>query len=86
MNAEWFTAIALPVSVADDAPAHVTVFVAPTLRPDHDGPCSATSTCSATGRRSSATASRSCSSTRTGTSRPRSTLRRGCRPVAQGVR
>ncbi|QKE84416.1 hypothetical protein [Arthrobacter sp. NEB 688] len=37
MNAEWFTAIALPVSVADDAPAHVTVFVAPTLRPDDDG-------------------------------------------------
>ena len=36
MNAEWFTAIALPVSVADDADAHVTVFIAPTLRPDHD--------------------------------------------------
>src|SRR5699024_10604575 len=27
----------LPVSVADGAPEHVTVFVAPTLRPDHDG-------------------------------------------------
>ena len=37
MNAEWFTAIALPVSVAEDADAHVTVFIAPTLRPDHDG-------------------------------------------------
>ncbi|QIM20608.1 hypothetical protein G7075_04685 [Phycicoccus sp. HDW14] len=37
MSSEWFTAIALPVSVAADAPAHVTVFVAPTLRPDHDG-------------------------------------------------
>ncbi|HYN67037.1 MAG TPA: hypothetical protein VES93_09125, partial [Ornithinibacter sp.] len=37
MNAEWFTAIALPVSVAEDADAHVSVFIAPTLRPDHDG-------------------------------------------------
>ena len=37
MNAEWFTAVALPVSVGADAAAHVTVFVAPTLRPDHDG-------------------------------------------------
>ena len=37
MNAEWFTAVALPVSVAADAAAHVTVFIAPTLRPDHDG-------------------------------------------------
>ncbi|MGG5257540.1 hypothetical protein [Phycicoccus avicenniae] len=37
MSEEWFTAIALPVSVRDDARAHVTVFVAPTLRPDHKG-------------------------------------------------
>ena len=36
MNAEWFTAIALPVSVAEDAAVHVNVFIAPTLRPDHD--------------------------------------------------
>ncbi len=37
MNTEWFTAIALPVSVAEDAAAHVSVFIAPTLRPDHEG-------------------------------------------------
>lgn len=36
MNEEWFAAIALPVSVADDAAAHVTIFVAPRLTPDHD--------------------------------------------------
>ena len=36
MNAEWFTAVALPVSVAEDADTHVNVFIAPTLRPDHD--------------------------------------------------
>ena len=36
MNAEWFTAVALPVSVAEDAAVHVNVFIAPTLRPDHD--------------------------------------------------
>ena len=36
MNEEWFAAIALPVSVAEDAPANVTIFVSPRLIPDHD--------------------------------------------------
>lgn len=33
MSTEWFTALALPASVADDAPLHVRVFVAPALTP-----------------------------------------------------
>jgi len=37
MSQEWFAAIALPVSVADDAGTHATVFISPKLTPDHDG-------------------------------------------------
>ena len=35
MSSEWFTAVALPVSVATDAGVHVSVFITPALRPDH---------------------------------------------------
>src|SRR4051794_11224480 len=37
MNEEWFAAIALPVSVAEDAQTHATIFLSPKLTPDHEG-------------------------------------------------
>ncbi len=36
MNEQWFAAIALPVSVAEDAPVNATIFVSPKLTPDHE--------------------------------------------------
>ena len=36
MSTEWFTALALPVSVVEDAPVHVRVFIAPALTPTTD--------------------------------------------------
>jgi len=37
MSEEWFAALALPVSVGEDAEENATIFISPRLTPDHEG-------------------------------------------------